>query len=394
MTQLPLKIIVAEDHEIQRTLMCMLIEKLGYEALPAENGEDALRLVQSTDAQILISDLHMPSLNGIELTREVRRLDLDRYVHIVMVTGRDDEEDRRTALLAGVDDFMSKSPDTAMLTARIRAATRLIRHETELAEQNRILKEAKERIEDDLRAAALAQRCLLPELKDEIAGFRVSSAFEPSSIVSGDMFDCFALSEDELGFYAVDVSGHGVRASLLSVAIGHLITPAYFRNQSRTSDGNFDLSAMVSALNARFFKYESDEYFTMFCGVLNKVTGQLDYCQAGHPSPFYIDAKKTAKPIGDGGYPVGILPNASFENGQMHIEANGAFVMCSDAAIEATDKNLTPFGVSRLTQTIEQASRETGVKMPDFIVTALDKWREGAPLEDDLTVVSIERNNS
>ncbi|MGH1578566.1 PP2C family protein-serine/threonine phosphatase [Planktotalea sp.] len=376
---------------MQRTLMCLLIGKLGYEAIPAEDGEQALDLVQSTDAQILISDLHMPGLNGIELTQEVRKLNLDHYIHIIMITGRDDEEDRSKALEAGVDDFMSKGHNPTMLTARIRAATRLIHHEMELADRNRILKEAKDRIEDDLRAAASAQRSLLPQLEDQILGFRVSSAFVPSAIVSGDMFGCFALSDERLGFYAVDVSGHGVRASLLSVAIGHLITPDYFRNAITSEDGGNDLAAMVSALNKRFFSFESDEYFTMFCGVIDKTTGKLDFCQAGHPSPLFLGPKGTVQVIGDGGFPVGILNSAEFENESFQFDEGGLFIMCSDAAIEATNETERPFGLRRLQELVESNADSPACSMPKTIVSALTAWRGGVPLEDDLTVVSIER---
>lgn len=386
-----LKIIVAEDHEIQRTIMCMLIEKLGYAAFPAENGDEALDLVRDTDAQILISDLHMPSLNGIELTSEVRKLTLDRYVHIIMVTGRDDEEDRREALDAGVDDFMSKGHDQAMLTARIRAATRLIHHEKQLADQNRVLKEAKSRIEDDLHAAAIAQRRLLPEFQDDILGFRVSSAFVPSSIVSGDMFGCFELTPEKLGFYAVDVSGHGVQASLLSVAIGHLITPEYFRTKVIDKQGQNDPAAMVTALNQRFFNFESDEYFTMFCGVIDKATGHFDFCQAGHPSPFYVGEDGTAQIIGDGGFPVGILNSVEFENRSFQFDFGGVLIMCSDAAIEATDKTQKAFGQNRLQTVVEKVVDTGSARMPDSIIEALNTWRNGEPLEDDLTDVALER---
>lgn len=389
-----LKIIVAEDHEIQRTLMCMLINKLGYEALPAENGDAALQLVQTTDAKILISDLQMPSMNGIELTNQVRKLNLDHYVHIIMVTGRDDELDRGKALEAGVDDFMSKGHNPAMLTARIRAATRLIQHEKELADRNRVLKEAKDRIEDDLRAAAIAQRRLLPKLDSNILDFRVSSAFVPSAIVSGDMFGCFALTDDKLGFYAVDVSGHGVRASLLSVAIGHLITPEYFRDTAILADGRCDLAAMVAGLNTRFLDYESDEYFTMFCGIIDKATGAMQYCQAGYPSPFYIPANGETQPVGDGGFPVGILPSASFENASLQFDEGGTFIMCSDAALEASDATLTAFGEERLRSIITQSDAARSENIPENITKSLTNWRGGAALEDDLTIVTIERTTA
>lgn len=394
MTQSQLKIILAEDHAIQRAYLSLLINKLGYEVIPAEDGLEALRLVNETDVQILISDLNMPKLNGIELTQEVRKLKLDRYVHIIMMTGRDEDDVRGKALEAGVDDFMTKGRNPAMLAARIRAATRLVHHEKELAERNRILKEANDRIQDDLRVAALAQRRLLPDIHDEILGFRVASAFVPSSFVSGDMFGCFALNEQKLGFYAVDVSGHGVHASLLSVAIGHLITPEFFRTKAVRPDGTHDPAALVADLNVRFCSSESDEYFTMFCGVVDRKSGQFDYCQAGHPSPFYVRPNGYVQTVGDGGFPVGMMCSAEFENRSMLFENGASLILCSDAATEAENCENTRFGDDRLREIAKTVGCVGSESIPDCVVRALRNWRDGKPLEDDLTVVALERTMS
>jgi sigma-B regulation protein RsbU (phosphoserine phosphatase) len=235
-----LKIIVAEDNVVQLTYLSRLVNALGFDAVPAKDGKEALQLVRETNAQIVLSDFQMPHLNGIELTQQVRALDLDHYVYFIMLTGNEDDDIRNIALDAGVDDFLNKNRSPAMLKARLRAATRQINHAAELAERNQILKESNERIQADLRAAAQAQRQLLPDIQEELLGFRVASAFVPSSFVSGDMFGCFPLSDTLLGFYAVDVSGHGVHASLLSVAIGYLITPEFFRTVAIPDSGEVD----------------------------------------------------------------------------------------------------------------------------------------------------------
>ncbi|WP_106743757.1 SpoIIE family protein phosphatase [Yoonia maritima] len=386
-----LKVIVAEDHGVQRAYMCMLINKLGYETIPAEDGLQALKLICESDAQILISDLNMPNLNGIELTVEIRKLSLDRYVHVIMLTGQDENDIRSKALESGVDDFMPKGMNIAMLTARLRAATRLIHHEKELAERNRILKESNDRIQKDLRSAAIAQRRLLPEIHDDIMGFRVSSAFVPSSFVSGDMFGCFPLSDTKLGFYMVDVSGHGVQASLLSVAIGHLITPEFFGTKAILSDTTIAPAALVTDLNQRFCGFDSDEYFTMFCGIIDKENGHFDYCQAGHPSPYYVTSNGQIQAIGDGGFPVGMLAFADYENHSLTFDPGASLILCSDAAIEAENHANIPFGEDRLQSVAATAPQIGPANIPDQVIDALNNWRSGEPLEDDLTVVAIER---
>ncbi|MGO4906910.1 PP2C family protein-serine/threonine phosphatase [Pseudorhodobacter sp. W20_MBD10_FR17] len=386
-----IKIIVAEDNPIQREYLAVLIRKLGYNPIPAEDGAEALRLLHSTNAQIIISDFEMPNLNGIELTREVRKLTLDHYVHIIMITGMNDDDFWREAMEAGADDFLSKSSSPAMLKARIRAATRLIHHAMELAAQTRALKDSHARINEDLLAAANAQRQLLPDQRNDFLGFKIASAFVPSSFVSGDMFGCFPVDERTLGIYTVDVSGHGVHASLLSVAIGHLITPEFFRTKAFTPDGHPDPAALVADLNQRFSGADNDDYFTMFTGVIDTQTGHLTYCQAGAPSPIYVDQAGKILCIGEGGFPVGMLPDLAFENAFLTIGTGGTLVLCSDAALEAENKQREAFGQDRL-KGIVATKPQTGLtKLPDDIIMALSAWSGEKALEDDLTILALER---
>lgn len=388
----PLDVIVTDDNLIQRTYLLRVIEKLGYRTFEAEDGDDALELLAKTGAQILITDYRMPKMDGIELTRRVREMALDHYVHIILVTGSEEDGVRRDALAAGADDFLGKGREIAPLQARLGAASRLIHHAHALAEQHRILKEANARIHADLTAAARAQRQLLPDLHTDVLGMRIASAFVPSAVVSGDMFGCVPLDETRVGFYAVDVSGHGIHASLLSVAIGHLITRDYFANTVLRGDGNPDPAALVFELNQRFSVSDNDDYFTMFCGVLDCASGRLDYCQAAYPSPHRIPADGgEVAPIGDGGFPVGMFPGLSYDNNATQFQPGDRLVICSDAAIEAETPENDAFGTERLRDTIQTARTNGTDALPETIVAALMNWRDGAPLEDDLTVVALER---
>ena len=389
-----LDVILAEDNIVQRTYLARMIEHLGYRTIEAEDGREALELVRTTGAQILISDYNMPHLNGIELTRAVRGLDLDHYVHIIMITGNEHADVGAEALEAGADDFLPKGNDPARLRARMRTASRLICHAGELAEQHRVLKEANDRIQEDLKAAALAQRQLLPDIHKDMLDCQISSAFVPSAVVSGDMFGCFSLPGNRLGVYAVDVAGHGINASLLSVAIGHLITPEFFGNIAFDADGTPNPAGLISNLNRRFCSFENDSYFTMFCAIIDKQTGYMDLCQAGYPSPVYVGPDGNVRFIGDGGFPVGMFPDAIYENGNATFEVGGLMVICSDAALEAEDARGMPYGVLRLRDLVARLHDTNADCLPDHIVKALRDWRGGKALEDDLTVVALKRTNS
>ena len=87
-----LKIIVAEDNLVQRLYLSKLIESLGYEAIPADDGQAAIQELRRSRIQIVISDYQMPNMDGIQLTKAVRALDLDHYVYIIMITGSENDE--------------------------------------------------------------------------------------------------------------------------------------------------------------------------------------------------------------------------------------------------------------------------------------------------------------
>lgn len=389
--EMPLNIIVAEDNLVQRTYLSRMIAHLGYIALVADDGVEALKLVQSSGAQILITDFDMPNMNGLELTRAVRGLNLDHYVHIIMLTGSGQRETSAEALDTGVDDFLTKDNDPTLLKARIRVASRLVHHAREQQKQHCILKEINNRIQEDLKAAADAQRQLLPEIHRAIGGVHVASAFVPSAMVSGDMFGCFELPQNMLGVYAVDVSGHGIHASLLSVAIGHVITPEFFCNAACDTEGKPDPAGLVAHLNQRFSAADNDDYFTMFCAIINTVTGQMDFCQAGYPSPTYLGANGQATCVGEGGFPVGMFPHFSYENDVFSFEEGGSLVLCSDAAGEAENEQGTPFGNAPLRDFIAKNHLIDTDELPNIIVQELRKWRGNRALEDDLTVVALKR---
>ena len=386
----PLKVVVADDDALQRAHASALLRKLGYDPYEAEDGAAALELVRKLGARILLCDLNMPGLDGHELARSVREDKADHYVHIIMVTSQSQSAERERALEAGVDDFMAKPLDRASLTARIRSADRLLRHEMLLAERNRVLAEAKEQIEADLRAAATAQRRMLPEPEARAGDCSFHSAFMPSNILSGDMFAYYQVAPGYIGFYTIDVAGHGVHASLLSVALGHLLTAEYFRRRAFDDTGAPDPAALVATLNERFFRQDSTEYFTMFCGILEQQSGRLHYCQAGAPSPVAIGPTGMTRQIGDGGFPVALLDMVTFENRCDQLDSGETLVVYSDGATEAESLTGEAFGEARFRAVLEEAAPRPST-IPGKMVEALTRWRNDRTLQDDLTILVCER---
>jgi CheY-like chemotaxis protein len=118
-----LRILLAEDNEINREIACALLERLGLQADVAEDGQSALDKVRAGSYDLVLMDVRMPRMDGLESTRRIRSLALARQPHVVALTANAYEEDRQECLAAGMDDFLAKPyrlDDLARLLDKVR----------------------------------------------------------------------------------------------------------------------------------------------------------------------------------------------------------------------------------------------------------------------------------
>src|SRR5262250_3073940 len=111
-------LVVDDDPQIRRVLRTALIEH-GYEAIDARNGEEAVERLREEKPGLIILDMNMPGMNGLETCRAIRSTS---NIPIIMLTVRDSEADTIAALDAGADDYVTKPFSSPQLLARIRAA--------------------------------------------------------------------------------------------------------------------------------------------------------------------------------------------------------------------------------------------------------------------------------
>lgn len=119
------RILIAEDDTNIRRGLVDTLESEGYEAVPAENGKEALRLFAKGGIDLLLLDIMMPEQSGYDVCREVRRT--DRTVPIVMLTAKGEEIDKVLGLELGADDYVCKPFGVRELLARIAAVLRRVR---------------------------------------------------------------------------------------------------------------------------------------------------------------------------------------------------------------------------------------------------------------------------
>ncbi|GLQ57040.1 PP2C family protein-serine/threonine phosphatase [Devosia nitrariae] len=389
-----MQVVVADDDLGERLVLKTVLSRLNYEVEATEDGAAALEALERGSASILLTDITMPEMDGLELVRRLRETDLGRYIYVIVFTGLGASEARMRGLEAGADEFMSKPIDTASLVARLRAAERLMTYERDLRAKNQRLQEANRIIKDDLDAAASAQRALLPDPDVRICGCRFSSVFLPSRAVSGDVFNHFRIGEGRVGFFGADVSGHGVRAALAAVALGYMASEEFFTNMAvRRDDGTLQPKRVADVLNARFFREGAETYFTLFVGTIDERLDRLVYCQAGYPSPLLLGSNGRARFVGEGGMPVALLSDAIFDEGSIGFAPGDRLVVYSDGVTEAANASGEPFGAERLASSMRDMRGDLPQVALDHLTRQLAAWTEGEPLEDDVSLIIIDREN-
>nr|WP_246842270.1 SpoIIE family protein phosphatase [Leclercia sp. W6] len=391
-------VLIVEDSLVYRRLLSRMLAQWGYKVSEAENGLAALQILESQPVSLVISDWEMPEMDGLTLCREIRSRQIGHYIYVILLTGRENPDDLTLGFDAGADDFLSKPVEQSELRARLHAGARILSLEATLAARNARLSEALRQIEQDLEVAARIQQSVLPAHQQCYRDYFSDWLFLPSAWVSGDIFNVFPL-DNHLGFYCVDVSGHGVGAAMMSLAVarqflhGRAVERFLF-----TDDEVASPAEVVRILNGRFCSDEVEivSYFTMIYGVIDLDTGEGKLCQAGHPTPFIVNPDGEVRAVGSGGAPVGLMPDLSWTDVDFTLAAGERLCLFSDGITECENLAGEQFGPQRLQEALRHGATLGLNDLLAQFARHLIHWRSGVNQEqssmaDDVSLLVIER---
>src|SRR6476661_1374213 len=217
--------LLVDDDPLLLALLAAFLGARGYAVEEAADGEEALQRLAKGGFNLVVTDRHMPRMDGLALCRAIRARQDAQYVYCIMLTASGDEQALQVAMEAGVDDFLAKPLRPADLGARLRAAERVLALEAGLAARNQELSQAYAQLSRDLELARALQRAQLPA-PQSFGGLHFEGWFEASSFVGGDLYDYFPLGDRLVAFYLADISGHGVAAAMMAVAAQHQLRAA------------------------------------------------------------------------------------------------------------------------------------------------------------------------
>lgn len=394
-----MRILIVDDDVDMRRLLLRTLQRWGYDVVLAADGVEAWERLENEPISFVITDWTMPNLDGLGLCRRIREAKFARYIYVILLTAKNSKDELITGMEAGADDFLIKPFNAGELQVRIRAGERIVTLESNLEEQNKKLQEAYSRIREDLDAAVKMQRGLLPSSALTIPGFKFDWIFTPCHFVAGDIFNFFQLNEHQVGFYILDVAGHGIPAAMLSVTLSKVLSPISSQGSPLMrfipNPPHYDIATPAEAVQSlnQLFQSEDDamHYFTMVYGIVETRSARMLLTQAGHPSPIYQPRGAKAELLGTGGFPVGMLLDAKYGELDLTLQPGDRLFLYSDGIPECTSKHGEHFSVDRLMTLLEEWRDRPLREVMAGIEHTLERWRGSNEFEDDITLLALER---
>jgi phosphoserine phosphatase RsbU/P len=254
-------------------------------------------------------------------------------------------------------------------------------------ENARLFEEAREnqsRLQSDLETAREIQRQLLPSGAREVPGLDVATAYVPARELGGDFYDLLPYGVGRLAVAVGDVSGKGTAAALYgSLAIGILRELVQDREESPAE--------MLQLLNGRLLAARLDARFiAMQFAIYDAALRELTVSNAGGTLPLLIRDGDVSE-INVAGMPLGLLPEADYEEVRLSLKPGDTVVFASDGIHEAMNKDQEEFGIDRLKSVLATvATSDPGYTVAQRVVKATDEYTgKGRSPHDDRTLVIL-----
>ncbi|WP_078082840.1 PP2C family protein-serine/threonine phosphatase [Microbulbifer mangrovi] len=368
--------------------------RLGFTVSLVENGVEAIGRFSPEKHGLVVTDLHLPDMGGLEVLRKIKSRSPDTPV--VVLAANSDVDDVVQALRLGASDYLlTPIVDESVIdhaVTRVLEARDLAAENREYREQlearNRELNDHIELLQRDHQAGRQLQQHLLPRTPYEYpAGIQAAYRLLPSLYLSGDFIDYGLFGERFVAFYLVDVSGHGVSSALVTAlikhSIMHLLRERPLFSQLNTLDR--DLKEILEMINRELLATRLDKHASMFVGVVDSRARQLHYAVAGQvPMPALV-TREGAHWLAGKGRPLGLFEQGDWEVHHRSLPTSWRLVACSDGVLELLPGNLLQ-KEEALLQKIDHSRGDL-----DTLCTAL-KVDTAESFPDDITILTLRQD--
>jgi sigma-B regulation protein RsbU (phosphoserine phosphatase) len=242
-----------------------------------------------------------------------------------------------------------------------------------------------ERLQREMDIARTVQQGLLPQSAPALPGWNLAGMNDPAREVGGDFFDYLPLDDGRLGLVIADVADKGLGAAMFMVMCRGLLHTIAKRVAS-PAKVLVELNEALVELSA------SDLFVTVFYGVLDPVSGRLDYACAGHnPALLHRAGGETLElvPTKLMGMALGVLPGIKLAEATVELRRGDRLVLYTDGITDAVDPAGGMFGLERFSQTVLEAADSDAAGTVVAVLAAVAAFAGNEPQYDDMTLLTI-----
>lgn len=366
------RIVVIDDNANDLQVTRRFLDRRGYEAIPAQSGEEGLRLAHQVLPDAIIVDYRMPVMDGFEVTRRIKADPELQTIPVLMLTGSDSAEHVVEGLGAGAEDFVTKGSDIEIVVARLRSLLRMKAYQDQLRRMN-------SQMTRDLQIARRVQEALVPQRAFSTPRMSIRSAYIPSEVLSGDFYDYFTV-DDMMYLFVADVSGHGLPAAILvSLLKSYIHTEA---------DNGRSLSEFMARLNDFLFSVSLPTQFATAALFRINAGRELVYSNAAHP-PFLLHQRSSGKTLvlEQPSNLLGAMPKMEFEEHSVTVNPGDTLFVYTDGLTDRVNREGDFYSIDRIAAVLDRGGDEDLATVYDSIYSDVSNFLATEEFKDDIAFV-------
>ncbi|MBN3004347.1 SpoIIE family protein phosphatase [Chromobacterium alkanivorans] len=373
------KILLVDDSATNSLMVRTFVEDLGYRCDLAGNGREAVAMCKEVGYDLILMDIIMPVMNGLQATMELRTLFGEHWVPIIFLTGLSQQQDLIEGLKAGGDDYLTKPVSPDLLTAKIQVFLRIAQMQRQINQDAvRLERYFLNNEREQSYALELIERLNRQQLE---LPSHVWRHLRPASQFNGDLV-CYARAGDREYLMLADCTGHG-----LTAAISAIPAVECFYDLAQTQAALGDIAAAINDKLHRLLPFGR-----FVAGILIAIDAAAQCVQVwngGIPCALMFDPQgRKIKQFRSEHPPLGILAARQFDRSleTSMLKPEHALVVCSDGITEAQADNGQMFGLDGVIKAVE-----TGWpgRIGNTVLQALQRHRQNEAILDDASLLVV-----
>jgi serine phosphatase RsbU (regulator of sigma subunit) len=383
------KILIVDDEPFNVDYLEQELEDDGYETISANNGQEALGLIETETPDLILLDIMMPVMDGFEVLSKLKGNPERREIPVIVISASNDLNSVVRGIQLGAEDYLPKPFEPILLKARIVSGLEKKR----LRDLQKIYLKSLER---ELEIGREIQMGFLPPRLPEVIGWEIGAYFKSAKEVAGDYYDAFVLPDGNLVCVVGDVCGKGVGAALYMSLFRTLIRATsrsnlfYHKTEEHRLTDAERLQHVISYTNNYVAETHghTSMFSTVFIAIVNRKENRLTYINGGNEPALFVGCDGEVALLWPTGPIIGVIPNADFIAKEMPMNENELLLAYTDGVTDALDSREVSFGRERLLECLKGGQFNCDELLKNIQET-LNRFIGDAVQFDDITILAV-----